>query len=464
VRGGARALVIVLLCLPVWALTAAGQPQPATPVDGHDGVRSRRGYSAAQTKRGNGIAAPGIALAAVRDASMQSPGPARLRTIDPLAPPLPAPAGRVINVSTEPQLQSAIRSLRSDTTVVLARGTYVLTATLAIKGDVSRVGIRGATNNRDEVVLAGPGMAQANYGNAPSGIWTGGGVQGVMIANLTIRDFYQHPIVFNAGTQTPLVHNVHLINAGQQFIKANPDGAGAGVNNGIVEYSVIEYVTTAKDEYTNGIDVHGGAGWIIRHNLFRNIIGPPGTLAGPAVLVWNHSRDTLTEGNTFLNCARGISYGLIARADGKDHSGGVIRNNFFFRAGDQPGDAGIHVADSPNTHVLNNTVFVSGTYGAPIEYRFAGATGLVLTNNLIDGVIRARDGAQGVERTNLTGATSAMFVDAASGDLHLAASAVAAIDRGTPLGEVVDDWDGKSRPQGQAYDIGADEYASSPGR
>ncbi len=288
-------------------------------------------------------------------------------------------------------------------------------------------------------------------------------MQGVTIANLTIRDFYQHPIVFNAGTQSPLVHNVHLIDAGQQFIKSNPDGAGGGVNDGVVEYCVFEYTTTAKDDYTNGVDVHTGANWIIRHNLFRNIVGPPGTLAGPAILVWNHSRNTITEGNTFLNCARGISYGLSARTDGSDHIGGVIRNNFFFRSHNQPGDVGILVADSPSTHVLNNTVVVSGTYGTAIEYRFLGSRGIVLTNNLLDAAIRARDGATGTERTNLSGATSTMFVDAAAGDLHLAATAAAAIDRGTTLSDVVDDWDGMSRPQGAGYDIGADEYSAGLG-
>jgi hypothetical protein len=373
-------------------------------------------------------------------------------------PPLPSPAGTVIKVVTEPQLQSAVRNLRSDTTIVLAPGTYRLTSTLSISGSLRNVGIRGATNNSDDVVLAGPGMRQANVVNRASGIWTGHGVQGVTIANLTIRDFPQHPIVFNAGTQRPLVHNVHLINAGKQFIKSNPDGAGGGVDNGLVEYSVMEYTTTAKDDYTNGVDVHTGANWTIRHNLFRNIVGPPGQLAGPAVLMWNHSRDTLTEGNLFLNCARGISYGLLQREGGTDHVGGVIRNNIFFRASNQPGDVAIHVADSPNTKVLNNTVFVSGTYPSPIEYRFAGATGIVLTNNLYDGVVLARDGAKGTERTSLGRVTAAMFVDAASGDLHLAASATRAIDRGTALAEVVDDWDGMPRPQGAGYDIGADEY------
>jgi hypothetical protein len=375
------------------------------------------------------------------------------------SPPLPAPIGTVINVSTEPQLQAAVRHLKSDTTIVVSRGTYVLTRTLAINGRFANVGIRGASNSRDDVVLVGPGMTQTNFGNAPSGIWTGNGVERITIANLTIRDFNQHPIVFNAGTQRPLVHNVHLVNAGKQFIKSNPDGAGGGVNNGIVEYSVIEYTTTAKDDYTNGVDVHTGADWIIRHNLFRNIVGPPGQLAGPAVLVWNHSRGTLTEGNTFLNCARGISYGLMSRNDGTDHAGGVIRNNFIFRSRNQSGDVGILVADSPGTRVVNNTVFLSGTYGTPIEYRFSSATGIVLTNNLHDGKILARDGAKGLTSTNLS-ATSGMFVDAASGDLHLSADATAAIDHGTTLSDVTDDWDGMSRPQGAGYDIGADEYSA----
>jgi hypothetical protein len=80
--------------------------------------------------------------------------------------------------------------------------------------------------------------------------------------------------MLNAGAQSPLIHNVRLVNAGQQFIKASPDGAGGDVDNGIVEYSVMEYDTTARDDYTNGVDVHTGDNWIIRHNLFRNIRAP----------------------------------------------------------------------------------------------------------------------------------------------------------------------------------------------
>jgi uncharacterized repeat protein (TIGR01451 family) len=50
------------------------------------------------------------------------------------------------------------------------------------------------------------------------------------------------------------------------------------------------------------------------------------------------------------------------------------------------------------------------------------------------------------------------FVDPASGDYHLAAGSPA-IDAGTPNGAPALDIDGDARPQGDGYDIGADEYS-----
>jgi uncharacterized protein DUF4082/Big-like domain-containing protein len=377
-----------------------------------------------------------------------------------LAPLLPPPTGTVIYVSTEPQLQAAVLKLASNTTLILAPGTYVLTSTLYLNGSLTNVTIRGGTDSRDDVVLQGPGMTNASYGSVPDGIWIGGQVQGFTIANLTIRDLYYSAIMFNAGTESPHVYNVHLLDTGRPFITSSPDGVGGGVDNGIVEYSVIEYTTTAKDANTNGIDVHTGANWIIRHNLFRNIVAPAGELAGPAVQMWDSSINTLTEGNTFLDCAREISYGFVNRDGGFDHSGGVIRNNFMYRSGARSGDVAISIADSPNTQVLNNTIYLSGTYATPIEYRFAGTTGVLVANNLLDGFPWARDGATGSEQNNLSGATANMFVNAAAGDLHLSASATTAIDHGVPLANVTDDWDGQSRPSGAAPDIGADEFVS----
>ncbi len=337
---------------------------------------------------------------------------------------------------------------------MLAPGTYALRDALYVNGAFANVGLRGATGNADDVVVAGAGMTNASV---PFGIWVGGNVQGVTIANLTIRDVYYHPIILNAGTESPLVHNVRLVNAGQQFIKSNPNPSGGGVDNGIVQYSVIEYDTTSRDDYTNGVDVHTGRNWTIRHNLFRNIRAPQGQLAGPAILMWNASSGTIAEGNTFINCQREIAFGLIERTP-DDHAGGVVRNNFVYRDPSIAGDAAIGVFDSPNTQVLHNTILGSGTYGSLIEYRFANTTGVLIANNLLDGTILRRDGASATVAGNITTASPALFLNPSAGDLRLKANATVAIDKVPATASCPTDWEGEPRPYGTAADVGADEY------
>ena len=173
------------------------------------------------------------------------------------APPLPITGTRTVNVATEAQLQSAMRSLRDGDTILLANGTYNLTNTLYVS-NVNNVTIRGASGC-DNVVLVGRGMDNANYGNVPHGVWSN--ARNTVIAHLTIRDIYTHPIIFNAGAQSPHVYNVKLLNAGSQFIKANPHGPADGVDNGVVEYSVFEYTAgpSVTDHgpgvgYTNGYE------------------------------------------------------------------------------------------------------------------------------------------------------------------------------------------------------------------
>jgi hypothetical protein len=378
------------------------------------------------------------------------------------APALPAPTGSVVSVSTEAQLQNAVAHLQSNTTILVAPGTYTLTSTLYINGTFTNVALRGSSSNADDVVLQGPGMTNASYGNVPFGVWTGGSVQNVLVANLTIRDFYYHPIIFNAGTQSPRVYNVRLVNAGQQFIKSNPDGAGGGVNNGVVEYAVIEYDTTSRDDYTNGVDVHTGQNWIVRNSLFRNIRAPQGLLAGPAVLMWNGTANSIVEANTFIDCQREIALGLIDRESPHDHSGGIVRNNFIYRRSAVAGDVAIGVFDSPGAQVLQNTALMAGGgYPNAVEYRFSGSTSVVIANNLFDSAIQARDGATGSVSSNYLQASPSLFVNAAAADLHLVPAAAAVIDKVTVRAAAATDWDGQSRPIGASADFGADEYVSS---
>lgn len=372
------------------------------------------------------------------------------------APALPAPAGNVVTVSTEPELQAAVRNLASDTTILIAPGTYRLTNTLYIGfRSLDGVAIRGASGKRDDVVLVGPGMTNGNFGSTPYGIWTGEGVQSILIADLTIRDFYSHPIILNAGTESPHIYNVRLADGGEQLLKSNPSSSGGGVDHGVVEYSVLEYTDTSRDWYTNGIDVHGGAGWVIRHNLFRNIRAPFGQLAGPSILMWQGSRDTIVDANTFVNCQREIAFGLDD-ISGNEHTGGVIRNNFIYRDSWVSGDVGIILSDAPSAQVLHNTMLGSGSYPNAIEYRFVGTTNVLIANNLVDRAIVARDGATATLLNNSTAAAPRLFVNPAVGDLHLAATAAGAIDTAVPVAAAGMDWDGEPRLQG-VPDLGADE-------
>jgi Right handed beta helix region len=372
------------------------------------------------------------------------------------APTLPL-TGSVVQVSTEAQLQAAISNLQPGTTILIANGIYNLSSTLYIS-NVNNVTIRGASGC-DNVVLIGRGMTNDDFGNVPYGIWSDS--SNTVIAHLTIRDVYFHPIIFNPGAQQPRIYSVRLKNGGEQLIKGNPSSSTEGINNGIVEYSIMEFDTTSRDFYTNAVDVHTGRNWIIRDNLFRNIRAPEGQLAGPAVLMWNGSSNTIVERNLFLNTQRGIAFGLQERAP-NDHSGGIIRNNIFFRKAGETGDTGIHVADSPNTKVLHNTVILNGTYPFAIEYRFPDTTGVEIRFNLTDAQILSRDGATGNVANNIQNASSDMFVDPANNDLHLRSTAALAIDAAPAHPDVTDDYDGQLRPTSGASprDLGADEFIS----
>ena len=209
------------------------------------------------------------------------------------------------------------------------------------------------------------------------------------------------------------------------------------------------------------MDVLAGSGWVVSNNLFRNFRAPPGQLAGPALLFRSGSADALVEGNTFIDCQREIALGLQASSP-DDNSGGIVRNNFIYRTASMSGDSAISVGDSPNTQVLHNTrPRQRDPFRPRFEYRFPDTTGVVIRNNLVDGSIRARDGASGTVTANFTSAAASMFVNPSVGDLHLGSTATTVADRVTALSNASHDWDGESRPQGSAVDYGADEIASA---
>lgn len=308
------------------------------------------------------------------------------------------PPTNTVTVSTVAQLQSAITSLVSNRTILIAAGTYSIPGDgLFIPQNLTNVTIAGATGRREDVVLQGAGMAGATR----FGFWADK-VDGLTFRDMTIRNVREHAVIANCGVNAPVYRNLRIVDIGDQFLKHNPGAAGCGVDKGIVEDSLLEYSTQAPDAYTNGVDVHFGADWIIRRNTFRNFVSASG-LAGPAVLIWNGSSNTLVENNTFIDNARDVALGLdptkpsqapVSNSTITDHRGGRIAgNNITRRAGLAGTDVAIGLADSPGTVIESNQVRLNGSYPNAIEYRFPRTTGVIIRNNGVDGGIVARDGA-----------------------------------------------------------------------
>jgi len=159
----------------------------------------------------------------------------------PQAPSLPiSPNAPVINVSSEQDLQNAVSSAAAGSVINVQPGTYNLSSTLYVRN--SDITITGPDGSCDTVILAGKGMDNSNYGQTAHGIWTD--APGLTVRNLTIKDVYYHSIALNHGAESPLIYNVKMLDAGEQFIKASSAPDGNYVDNGRVEYSVMAYTST----------------------------------------------------------------------------------------------------------------------------------------------------------------------------------------------------------------------------
>jgi hypothetical protein len=274
---------------------------------------------------------------------------------------------------------------------------------------------------------------------------------------------------------------VRIVDPGQQAIKVN-SGEGTWADDGVISCSAMELTGAGRAQvrdscYTGGVDTHGGDGWVVRDNRIDGFWCESG-LSEHGVHFWRASRGTVVERNVITNCARGVGFGLLDEAGTEPaitadecpqaggayvgHLGGVVRNNNILA--DDPAlfasqfgfDGGIALAAACDATVVHNTVYSTQAPFASIEWRFAGTSG-VIGNNLTTHPMRERTAGTVTLGTNREDASAADFVDAAGGDLHLAAGS-GAIDAGTALdgAPAPTDIDRQARDDG-APDLGADE-------
>ncbi|TAL67369.1 MAG: hypothetical protein EPN82_15485 [Bacteroidetes bacterium] len=382
----------------------------------------------------------------------------------------------IITVSDVYSLQSAIGELKSNDTILIENGIYNIENTLVINNKTEKifnVAIIGKSGKRDSVRIYSSGMGV--YSETAPHVFAVYNVENLLFQDLTAGRTYWHPITVqgNAGCDIVYFKNLHLIDAGEQFIKIN-NKEEPKCDNGVVEGCLIEYTDypywDGDSYYTQGVDkIGGGDNWIVRDCIFKNIRPHPDHLdaadgAGAPITFWQGGTNNLIERNTIINCRKGIELGI---SDGTGVANSIVRNNFIYREqGMVGGDIGISVNDSPDSKIYNNTVILNNTFnpgsGAKaIEFRFKNSTNLEIKNNLCDGDIWERVSEMNTEiSNNIYNVDESWFVDAENYDLHLISTALDAIDNGLTLNDVTDDIDKQARPVNGLYDIGADEFTS----
>ncbi len=344
-------LLAIVLCSTLLACSDSTPGGDARAGDGpatRDGIAREGGAGGDASREG----APPAGDGKPREAGAKLEGGAKPDAPSPPASEcakLPAPTGTVVNVTPAQaaSLPGIVAAAKSGTTILLGDGSYVMQGTESqrrLTFAVSGVTLRSASGDRSKVVIDGEYKTNEIVFVSASD---------VTIAHLTIKRAVDHLIHVTGApgnVKNTRLHDLALIDSGEQFVKVNGDGNGNWADNGRLECSYLELTAAGRPHvepnpggcYTGGIDGHGAWGWQVRLNTFKGIYCDGAGLAEHAVHFWTGSRDTLVERNQILSCARGIGFGLgqsgAARTYSPDpypavaykgHIDGIIRNNLI---------------------------------------------------------------------------------------------------------------------------------------
>jgi parallel beta-helix repeat protein len=401
--------------------------------------------------------------------------PLLLVALAPLSTSPTAPTDvRTIHVSTYPQLLAACQSARPNDTILLAPGTYTVTraSRIMIADRPGPVLVKGATDNPADVIVQGKGQDDPSVDmvfdldNSPR--WT--------FENLTTRNSYYHGFKFNGSSSDCVLRNVVMRDHGESGVKGTSEPEkGVYPDRLLVERCDIGFSTGkgGSRSVVEGIDGVGVNGWTVRNSRFINVVAAGGGSAY-GVFTKGNSSNTIIDANRFENCYIGASFGgggtgtpyFRDKDRTYEHRGGIIRNNEFIRCR----DAAIYINKGRNCNISNNTLFECML---TIQLRYAESSGRIC-NNLIrrspsnpeEPAVRLRNGATLLaDAANLISGDGSDFVRASGSDTQIdthLTSRSSAIDAGTKVenieADVARDYDGRLRPYGKGYDVGAHEW------
>ncbi|MEJ7612493.1 MAG: right-handed parallel beta-helix repeat-containing protein [Candidatus Fervidibacter sacchari] len=380
----------------------------------------------------------------------------------PKAPPLPAPKGEIIRVSSVSELFEAVEKAKPGATILIADGHYFLPRRLEIRKD--GLTLRGESGRPEKVILDG-GKHQLGELIAVTGC------SDVTIAHLTVQNVRWNGIKLDTdtGVHRVTIYNCIIRNVWQRGVKGVrvppnvPRPTGCKVQFCIFvndrpktfEDDPTDNPQTFNGNYIGGIDVMFAQGWVISDNVFVGIQGRTHEGRG-AIFLWHDSRDCIVERNIIIDCDVGIALGNSWKPPDIDvHCTRIIvRNNFIVRCP----ESGIVADYTRDCLIAHNTIHDPANKLGRLIRLVHDNEGLRVVNNLLSGPpIKNESPSKMLLLNNLAVPDySFAFADAKSGNLRLTAKAVEAIDKAIPLPEVTSDIDGK--PRGPKPDIGAHEF------
>ena len=395
--------------------------------------------------------------------TIQAGGPP-VKPWHPRARPLPPPKGTVIRVSSPSELFAAAERVEEGGTILLADGTYPLSRRLGIRKN--GVALRGASGNRDRVILDGGGtLGEAVAVTAASD---------VVIADLTVQNVRWNGIKIDSetGVHRLRIYNCVLHNIWQRAVKGvmvpERDRERIRPRDMRIEYCLFyndrpkQFSDDPADtpqnfggDYVGGIDAMYPTGWQIADNVFVGIQGRRRQARG-AVFLWVDARDCLVERNIIVDCDSGICIGNSHKEPTTEvHATRcIVRNNMITRAPEN----GILADFTRDCQILHNTVYdPNSRLGRGIRIVHENG-GLVAANNLLAGVRLLNETGPGPLLERNQEITAAFpFVDSVEGNLRLRLPASGIIDSGKLMTQAAQDIDRRLR--GPRADLGAHELS-----
>ena len=273
-------------------------------------------------------------------------------------------------------------------------------------------------------IVDGNTLVQSHYSDdaaAHEGISIGGNLEGFEVKNNVIRDSLHGAIDAKDGARNGKIYRNTCTRTTYSCVYV--DGYTGGASNiDIFENVVHDMKSQNVDDVGSGFNIASEQGGIVEKiNIYNNLAyNNPGIAL---IIPWYSTgtvRDIKITSNTFYNNGIGYQYRGGIALDYDKATGVVVRNNILSQNNQ-------YQISSKDTAIIENN-FIDGFRGYSTETR---------GTNYIEG--------------------NPQFINPANPDFHLK-SISPAIDKGSSISIVNVDFDGKSRPSGSGYDIGAYEY------